>query len=478
MSTRVLLLSAGVGSGHNAAAEVLEKEFSRHSEITVRSLDILETTNELYRKLYGDTYFDLVESAPWLVGWGYRRNDAPFKIGNSLPLWDRLNTTSAVRSIRRFRPDLVVSTHFLPVRMVSLMLTRGLLQARLVVVTTDYDFHGLWLSSPFNRFFVAREETKAHLAAIGVPADRVTVSGIPVRPTLAERKSRTEILQRHGLRPDRAILLISAGAAGGAYTKAIVQQTKRISHPFQAWVVCGRNAELRADIERIVADRPEQYRVLGYTDEMDDLMGAATLFVGKPGGLSSSECMAAGLPMILVRPIPGQETRNSDFLLGEGAAVRCNYDTTVGYKIEQLIADRSLLRRMAANARRVGRPDAATQITDQAMAEPPSPLWISHAAQKSLQHSSEQGVPTIDLDGGRRVRTLVEQSTGLTVAAMTEAQLLSLPNTARAARDDLALSLTRRRLSQLRQADVPPDVVLILQRVLGKASQMTLQVPD
>ena len=90
---------------------------------------------------------------------------------------------------------------------------------------------------------------------------------------------------------------------------------------FQAVVVCGRNEKLKSQIEGLVAFHRDRYRVLGYTNDMSDLIRTATLFVGKPGGLSSSECMAAGLPMVLIHPIPGQEVRNSDFLLEEGAAV-------------------------------------------------------------------------------------------------------------------------------------------------------------
>jgi UDP-N-acetylglucosamine:LPS N-acetylglucosamine transferase len=101
----------------------------------------------------------------------------------------------------------------------------------------------------------------------------------------------------------------------------------------------------------LVAAQPERYRVLGYTSDIPDLMRVATLFVGKPGGLSSSKCMATGLPMVLINPIPGQGVRNSDFLLEEGAAVCCNYQTTVGYKIDSLLDDTDRMRRMAAGAR-------------------------------------------------------------------------------------------------------------------------------
>src|SRR5215216_3661044 len=207
MGRRVLILAAGIGSGHNIAAGVLESCFRSAPEVdAVQRLDILESTNEVYRTLYDDGYFALVEAVPWLVGWGYDANDPPFKLAKWISLWDRLNTTATAKAIKAFRPDIVVCTHFLPTRLASLMMTRGVLDAKLAVVTTDYDFQGLWLSSPFNHYFVDRDA----------------------------------VLRRYDLRPDRPVLLISAGAAGGAYTQTIVQQTLRIRNDFQAIVVCGR----------------------------------------------------------------------------------------------------------------------------------------------------------------------------------------------------------------------------------------------
>ena len=144
-----MILAAGIGSGHNIAASVLESCFRAAPEVdVVQKLDILEATNEVYRTLYDDGYFALVEAVPWLVGWGYDANDPPFKLAKWISLWDRINTTGTAKAIKAFRPDIVVCTHFLPTRLVSLMLTRGVLEARLAVVTTDYDFQGLWLSSP------------------------------------------------------------------------------------------------------------------------------------------------------------------------------------------------------------------------------------------------------------------------------------------------------------------------------------------
>ncbi|HEY9468073.1 MAG TPA: glycosyltransferase [Propionibacteriaceae bacterium] len=476
MGRRVLILAAGIGSGHNIAAGVLESCFRTAPEVdAVERLDILESTNEVYRTLYDDGYFALVEAAPWLVGWGYDANDPPFKLAHWTSLWDRINTTATSKAIRAFRPDIVVCTHFLPTRLVSLMLTRGVLEATLAVVTTDYDFQGLWLSSAFNHFFVARDETKAHMAAIGVPSDRITVSGIPVRPGLGDSVNREAILQRYDLRPDRPILLISAGAAGGEYTQTIVQQTFRMHNDFQAVVVCGRNAQLKTQIEGLVAMRRNQYRVLGYTNDMPDLIRAATLFVGKPGGLSSSECMAAGLPMVLIHPIPGQEVRNSDFLLEEGAAVRCNYETTVGYKIDQLLAEPDRITRMAENARRIGRPEAGPQIASQVLHDQSPPLWISHAAQKSVLASSERGIAAANLYAGRRVRTLIDAPTGRSAGVITTAQLDELLPAEAKASSGTSLSLSADQISRLR-GRTEPGLSFTLRRMLGKARALKLEL--
>ncbi len=477
MGQRVLVLSAGIGSGHNSAAAVLEASLQADPKVqNVLKLDVLETASDLYRTVYDDAYFAMVEAVPWLVGWGYDAGDAPFKLGNSITLWDRFNTHVTVRTIKAYRPDVVICTHFLPTRLVSLLLSRGLLKAPLAVVTTDYDFQGLWLSSPFTHFFVARDETKAHMVGIGVPADRLTVTGIPVKAELRQSLDQGEVLRRYGLDPALPTLLISAGAAGGTYTKSIVQQSLRMRNTFQAIVVCGHNDQLRREIESLVRGRADRYRVLGFSTDMADLMRAVTLFVGKPGGLSSSECMAAGLPMVLIKPIPGQEVRNSDFLLEEGAAVRCNYDTTVGYKIDHLLDHPARIQQMAANARRLGRPEAGPDIAAIAMAEPPPPVWISHAAQRSILASSEQGVATIDLEPERRTHTLSYASSGLSAGVITGAQLDAFVLLAAAGSPtEPTLSITTPLLRKLRRRMTDPGLLLILRRILGKATEVQLR---
>lgn len=328
--------------------------------------------------------------------------------------------------------------------------------------------------------FVARDETKALLVETGIPDDRLTVSGIPVRPILADPVDREAVLRRFDLNGDVPILLISAGAAGGGYTQTIVRQSLELQNPFQAVVVCGHNPQLKAEIEAMVAGRPDQFRVLGFTDQMADLIRVATLFVGKPGGLSSSECMAVGLPMVLIKPIPGQEERNSDFLLEEGAAIRCNYETTVGFKIDNLLAHPERISSMAENARRIGKPNAGADIGSVVLSDQREQLWISHAAQRSILTSSEKGVPPTTLESDRRICTLVDTATDRSAGLITEAQLLSISRSSLGKGVVLApgagLTVSSRQLSRLRRHRFDPSLLLTLRNILGAAPELSFAV--
>jgi len=427
MPLRILILAAGVGAGHNQAADAVHQAYGMVPEAgEVKRIDILETTNEMFAKLYDDAYFTLVSEVPWVVGWGYDSQDAPFNLPPLVRWWDQLNTTDLVRDIRDFDPDLVICTHYLPARLVALMLARRQLRTSLALVTTDYDFQGLWLTSPFNQFFVARDESREFMISLGVPGDRVQVSGIPVRQGLGEPVDEAAVRQRFELDPELPIVLISAGASGGSYTLNIVRQVLRCEQPFQAVIVCGRNDELRHEVSELVSRQPERFRVLGFTTEMPDLMRVATLFVGKPGGLSSSEAMAAGLPMVIINPIPGQEVRNADFLLEEGAAIRCNYASTIGYKLDRLLADPGRIEAMAANARRIGRPQAGRTVADSSQQLLTPPLWISRDAQRSMLHASQDGSAVVDLEPSKQLRTLTDPATGGSLGVMTRGQLSAL----------------------------------------------------
>lgn len=367
---RVLILSANVGSGHGVAARALEKAYQAYPDLEVRSADVLDMTNEAYASLYSDTYLMLAKRMPWLLGLVYDYNDDPTRYEQPLrKLWDMLNTQPVVRFVKDFQPDICVCTHFLPAGIIAQLMTEAQFDTTLSVVTTDYDFQGMWLSPTYNRYFVARDETRARLLDFGVPADRITVSGIPVDPRFGEPVDRKRVLEHYELRDDLPIVVVSAGAVGGGPAETIVSRLMRLPHEFQCIVVCWRNEQLLNSIEAMTQPKADTFRVLGYTNAMLDIIRIATLFIGKPGGLTSSECMAAGTPMIIVMPIPGQEERNADYLLEEGAAVRCNDPETIDFKLGRLLDDPQRIKRMSECAREVGRPRAAEIIAATTLAD-------------------------------------------------------------------------------------------------------------
>ncbi len=416
---RILILSAGVGSGHNSAAAAVERATASRPDVAeVRVLDVLQQSTVLYRDLLGKGYFALVESVPWLVDWGYDVSDQPFRRRGPIDPWTRANAMPTISEIRRFKPTAIVCTHFLPAQLVASLLIRGVIDAKTAVVTTDYDFQGLWLTSAFHALFVAREEAKVQLTALGVPPDRVSATGIPVSAT--ERDAPV----RDPGRPPR--LLISAGASGGDYALAVVRQTLHMRSPVSVTVVCGRNEELKQRVEELVAPAGDRYRVLGFTSEMPSLLRESDLFIGKPGGLSASECMAAGLPMVLVNPIPGQEVRNGDYLMEQGAAIRCNTPVTIGWKIDRLLQEPGRLQRMQAAAHRIGRPDAAADVLTGLLDGTPRPLIVTRGAQKSILAASEQRLIASDLSGPTALVRLVDPSVGSTVALLRSEELVDL----------------------------------------------------
>ncbi len=365
---RVLILSAGAGSGHLRAAAALESVCKARPEIgEVANVDALTYTNKLFRQFYSKFYLQLIRNVPTLIGWFYDNLDEPWKTERMRLMLSRLNTRPLVRMIRRLQPDLTICTHFLPAEILSYLIATDSVQTRHAIVVTDLDVHAMWLSRHFHQYFVANEEARAHLGMTGLPAERITVSGIPIDPVFGEPKDRAALCRAHQVDPARPLLLVSLGAMGKSAAAEVVKALSCMRTPTQVVFVCGVHGELRERLEVLVrgaANPAVSFRILGYTRQMDEWLRMATLLIGKPGGLTLSEAMACGLPMVIYQPIPGQEERNSDQLLEAGAAIKCNHATTLAFKVEQVLRDANRLADMGQAARQLGRPHAARTVVE------------------------------------------------------------------------------------------------------------------
>jgi len=365
MKKRVLIISTSAGTGHVRAGEALTKVFEEHPNVSeVVHSDALDFTNKLFRDFYSKLYARLIRNAPEFLGWWYKESDEPWKTDGMRLMLDRLNTGPLVKFIRQFNPHITVCTHFMPAGIISHLIAKNLLDAHLSIVVTDLDFHAMWLSRMFHRYFVAIEETRVHLEELGLPKDRITVSGIPIDPEFGMPIDRVAARLDFGLHPTRPTLLLSAGALGVGPAEFVVQRLKNLRSRPQTIVVCGRSREARERVMQQVGRDHENFKVFGYTGRMPELMKISDLFIGKPGGLTTAEALTCGLPMVIVSPIPGQEERNSDHLLEDGVAVKCNEMTTIPYKIDNLLADRVRLEAMRCKAFALSRPDAARTIVE------------------------------------------------------------------------------------------------------------------
>ena len=372
MLRKVLLLSASAGAGHVRAAEAIEKAFKQrkdHDGVEVHHFDVLNYTNKLFRHLYSKAYIDLVNKMPEVPGWVYDKLDKPWKNERRRLALDKLNTRPFVKLLREYQPDLIVCTHFLPAEIVSWLKAKERLASRQVIIVTDFDVHAMWLVHHYERYFVALDEARVYLEALAIPPEKITVSGIPIDPVFAIKKDKQEMRAKHGLAPDRSTILLSAGGFGVGSVDALVQSLLPLQQRAQIIAICGRNEELKERLTKLAARIKPGASVLlkpfGYTREMDELMTASDLVLGKPGGLTTSEALAKGLVFVIVNPIPGQEERNSDHLLEGAAAIRCNNLPTLSYKLDRLLSDPQRFKSMQANARRMGHPNAAKEIVEQ-----------------------------------------------------------------------------------------------------------------
>ncbi|HEX7511829.1 MAG TPA: glycosyltransferase, partial [Candidatus Methylomirabilis sp.] len=329
--------------------------------IPATHVEVLKYTNPLFKRFYADLYVELVNRQPQLLGYLYHALDRPWQLEKRRLILDRLNTRPLVKLLRTENPRLAVCTHFLPAEILVYLRKRKLLDIPVGVVVTDFDAHAMWLYRGVDWYFVACEETRVHLAALGIPPETIHVTGIPIDPVFAKAKPKRETREKMGLDPGLTTILVSAGGFGMGPVESLVRALHEIRHPIQLAVICGKNAALERRLKGFQGG-VHPMRVVGYTTEMDSWMAAADLLVGKAGGLTSSEALARGLVLVVVNPIPGQEERNSDHFLEEGAAIRCNNLPALAFKIDRLLADTERLARMRQAVARLARPQAAADI--------------------------------------------------------------------------------------------------------------------
>lgn len=366
MSRRILLLSVSAGAGHMRAAEAIRAAaLARGEAVEATHLDVMDFVSPAFRKLYADYYISLVNKLPAVWGYLYQvTNDAdpaaPMqKLRRAV---ERLSTRALRQKIRAFKPDVIICTHFLPAEILARMIRKDDLDCPVWVQVTDFDLHRMWVQDHMAGYFAASDEVAYRMQAQGIAADTIHVTGIPIMPAFGQQLDRRVCAAEYGLDPARTTILLMGGGAGLGSLDTVAERLLALGDDFQLIALAGRNAAALAGLQTLAVRYPGRLLPQGFTDKVERLMACADLAITKPGGLTTSECLAMGLPMIVNSPIPGQEERNADYLLEQGVALKACDAVTLEYRVGLLLAEPERLKSMRVRALALGRPDAAQRV--------------------------------------------------------------------------------------------------------------------
>ncbi len=367
---RIAVLSVSAGAGHVRCAEALVAEAEARGH-TARHIDVMDHVPRLFRALYADAYLRLIARQPAL--WGYLYHASDKKRPDALlhrmrAKIEHLNTRSVLGVLQGWQPDYIICTHFLPAALLVCMRVRKQMTCPTWVVVTDYDIHALWVQQGLSGYCAAAEEIAWRMRDRGLAEGPIAITGIPVMPAFATPPARAQCAAELGIRADRTTILMFGGGHGVGALDVLAQRLLTIPGDFQLIALAGRNSALLGKLHAVAEAHPGRLLAMGFTKTPERVMTAADLAIGKPGGLTTAECLCLGLPLLVVSPIPGQEERNADYLLDNGAGMKAHDAAGLEFRVRRLLADPQRLAALKLASARLGRPKAAGAVLDQVLA--------------------------------------------------------------------------------------------------------------
>ena len=362
------------GAGHRRAAEALAQAIrARDPQADVRCLEVFAEAPWLGRA-YAWTYLLLVRRLARVWALAYWLLDQELIYRAVQPLRRRWNLRVACRFVRQLRalqPDAVLATHFLPADVCGTGRAAGWLRGPLVVVVTDLFPHRFWITPHADAMVAGTAEGAEALRARGVDPRCAHLIGIPVGSAFGATPDPAVLRQRLQLGASRrTVLVTSGGTTVGQFDEVVAALSRleeRLPGRLQLLVVCGENRRAAARLTALAAAAAMPMRVFGFVDYMADLMAVSDLIVCKAGGLTVSESLERGLPLVLYHVIPGQEQLNAAYVERHGAAAIATRPDEVAEVVGRVMSDPARLDGMRRAAEGLRRPDAAGRIVEQVL---------------------------------------------------------------------------------------------------------------
>jgi processive 1,2-diacylglycerol beta-glucosyltransferase len=358
---RILILTASYGSGHNEAARSLAAAFEREGAETLVIDHFRALVDPRFERASRALYYTMLRRAPLVWGMAYALGDWMSSDSRLSFGVTRLGTERLVRVLETLAPDAVVTVHATPAVVMSRLRELGQPVPPHTTVVTDFVAHSQWIAPHIDRYCVAAEEVKHEFIARGIPAERIMVTGVPLRAEFEQPVSQQEARLAFGLSGRTPVVLAMAGSNGRfGRLPATVRALKRVPSPLQAVVVAGRDDALAERLKKLTAG--SSIRVLGYVPEIRRLMATADLLITKAGGMTLAEAMAVGLPLVSFGSLPGQEQRNERFASRAGVALVARSPRDLEHTIERALTTPGLLEQLRHRTSAVSQPEASRRI--------------------------------------------------------------------------------------------------------------------
>lgn len=315
---RVLLLSEGFGAGHTQAAYALSSSLRKVApHVQTRVLELGSFLNPRVAPIIITAYKKTVSTQPRLVRMMYRSNYKKSLNRLTTLALHRIFYTRTIQIIRQLHPDVIVCTHPIPSAIISRIKRLELLDVPLCTVITDYDAHGTWVSREVNSYLVSTDQVKEKLLERGVEEERIRITGIPVHPNFWERHRKEDIRSRFNLK-NMPTVLVMGGGWGFMKDEAVNSLLASYHDQIQIIFCFGSNTKSLEKMKKDPRFIHPHIHLLGFTREIDKLMEVSDLLITKPGGMTCTEGLAKGIPMLFHKPLPGQEEENSQYFTSQG----------------------------------------------------------------------------------------------------------------------------------------------------------------
>jgi processive 1,2-diacylglycerol beta-glucosyltransferase len=358
---RVLILSVTTGQGHNQVAKNMGS-FLEECGAETLTLDVFEYINPVLKEIVSRGYLMSTKRLPKVYGKAYRmaeKRDTENKDSKVIRITSSTISRKPEKLINEYMPDVIVCTHVFAAMLVSSIERRQNSKIKTVGIVTDFTVHPYWEETDLDYYITATSLLTNQALKKGISQDKICPIGIPIDPKFAFKIPKEEARQILGIENMQTVLVMS-GSMGYGKLGRMIRQLDETMADFQIISVCGHNQKLKKQIDKMKL-KHKIYN-FGFTDKVDLLMDAADCIVTKPGGLTTSEALAKGLPIIMANPIPGQEDRNVEFLLNNGAAVRVSSTYPVDEALYQIFTNHDRQESMIKMVNSLGKPDSAKQF--------------------------------------------------------------------------------------------------------------------